>query len=311
MPTQPSLSIQLRSFAAEDPGDWHTLLDHAVAADRAGIGKIVVSDHVAFGPSLADYGDPHRGGVAGGRQPTGPDGHWLEPLTLLSVLAGQTSDVRLGTNILLAALRRPAVLAKQLATLDVLSNGRVDLGVGVGWQEAEYVACGLPFNRRGALLDQTLEVCQQLWTQTEAAYDGEGLSFSQIQAMPKPRQSGGVPIWVSGTVNRRSMQRLTAFGQGWIPWGDDAADIVSGIGAMRKAVEDLGRDPSDIQVVGTLPSVVQDDKVDLEPTMAQVPALRHAGVTDFRIYPPLPASLEGAAEVLSAYVVGFNTALEG
>ena len=122
-----------------------------------------MSDHVVFGERLEEYGRPEIGGQAGGKQPTGPDGHWLEPLTTLSVLAGMTSRIRLGTNILVAALRRPAVLAKSTATLDVLSGGRLDLGVGVGWQREEYEAAGLDFDRRGRLLDHTLEVLQTLW----------------------------------------------------------------------------------------------------------------------------------------------------
>ena len=108
-----------------------------------------MSDHVVFGERLEEYGRPEIGGQAGGKQPTGPDGHWLEPLTTLSVLAGMTSRIRLGTNILVAALRRPAVLAKSTATLDVLSGGRLDLGVGVGWQREEYEAAGLDFDGRG------------------------------------------------------------------------------------------------------------------------------------------------------------------
>ena len=130
-----------------------------------------MSDHVVFGERLEEYGRPEIGGQAGGKQPTGPDGHWLEPLTTLSVLAGMTSRIRLGTNILVAALRRPAVLAKSAATLDVLSGGRLDLGVGVGWQREEYDAAGLDFDGRGRLLDHTLEVCQTLWREPRAAYD--------------------------------------------------------------------------------------------------------------------------------------------
>ena len=152
------LSIGVTSFAAEDPGTWEPLFRAARVADRAGVDRLVVSDHVVFGERLEEYGRPEIGGQAGGKQPTGPDGHWLEPLTTLSVLAGMTSRIRLGTNILVAALRRPAVLAKSTATLDVLSGGRLDLGVGVGWQREEYEAAGLDFDRRGRLLDHTLEV---------------------------------------------------------------------------------------------------------------------------------------------------------
>ena len=208
MPT-PQLSMALLTFAAEDPGRLAAVLDRARLADAAGIDRLVVSDHVVFGEHLEAYGRPEIGGAAGGKQPTGPDGHWLEPLTVLSVVAGITTRVRLGTNILIAALRRPVVLAKTLSTLDVLSDGRVDLGVGVGWQREEYEAAGLDFEGRGRLLDHTLEVCQTLWREQRAATTSPVLHFEKIHMMPKPRQPGGVPIWVSGTVQpaRRSPRR--------------------------------------------------------------------------------------------------------
>ncbi|NUU26079.1 MAG: TIGR03619 family F420-dependent LLM class oxidoreductase, partial [Streptomycetaceae bacterium] len=222
----------LTSFSADDPGGWDRLFEHARLFDRTGVDRLVVSDHVAFGENLDAYGRPEIGGVKGGRQPTGPDGLWLEPLTVLTAVSSVTSRIRLGTNILQAALRRPAVLAKTASTLDVLSRGRLDLGVGVGWQREEYEAAGLPFEGRGRLLDQTLEVLQTLWRERTASYDGDGLRFANIHQMPKPLQSGGVPIWVSGTVNRNVARRLARFGSGWIPWGPAAADPRAGIAAM-------------------------------------------------------------------------------
>ena len=143
--TNATLSIALPTYSAEDPHGWGQVVDRARAAEAAGFDRILVSDHVVFGEDLEAYARPETGGIEGGRQPTGPDGHWLEPLTVLTYVAALTSRVRLGTNILLAALRRPVVLAKTLATLDVLSGGRVDLGVGIGWQREEYEAAGLDF----------------------------------------------------------------------------------------------------------------------------------------------------------------------
>src|SRR5450755_4534356 len=171
------LSAALVTYAAEEPGGWSTMLDTARLYDRVGIDRLVLSDHVVFGERLDAYGRPEIGGQQGGRQPTGPDGHWLEPMTTLSVIAGSTERVRLATGILLAALRRPVVLAKTAATLDVLSSGRLDLGVGVGWQREEYEAAGLGFEGRGRLLDHTLEVCTALWTQPVAQYQSPELSF--------------------------------------------------------------------------------------------------------------------------------------
>ena len=167
----PQLSAALVSYAAEAPSDWKTMLDTARLYDRVGIDRVVVSDHVVFGEHIDAYARPEVGGQRDGRQPTGPDGHWLEPMTTLSVIAGLTESVRLATGILLAALRRPVVLAKTAATLDVLSGGRLDLGVGVGWQREEYEAAGLDFDRRGRLLDHTLEVCQFCLLYTSDAAD--------------------------------------------------------------------------------------------------------------------------------------------
>ena len=286
---QPQLSMALQTFAAEDRGGWQHLIDLAQAADEAGLDRLVLSDHVVFGEDLEAYGDPAKGGARGGRQPTGPDGHWLDPLTTIAHLTAVTARVRFGTNILLAALRRPVVLAKMAATIDVLSGGRLDLGVGVGWQREEYEAAGLSYERRGRLLDHTIEVCQTLWRNQVASHDDDGLKFANIHQMPKPLQPGGVPVWVSGTVNPRAMQRLARFGMGWIPWGHDAADVVGGMARMRAAVADLGRDTAGLQVVGVLPVVSDAHQApDLDRTMEAVPGLLAAGVTDVRLRLQVP-----------------------
>ena len=304
----PHLSIQVINFAAEGPGDWQTLSDHAVAADRAGVDRLAVSDHVAFGDDLSDYADPSKGGTSGGRQPTGPDGLWLEPLTTLTWLAARTDRIRLQTGILLAALRRPVVLAKTAATLDVLSGGRLDLGVGVGWQAAEYTAAGLEFGVRGRLLDQTLEVCHALWTQPEASYSGDGLSFDGVHAMPKPVSGDGVPIWVSGTVNPRTARRLARFGTGWIPWGDDRADVTGGISRMRSLLDEMGLDHAGFQVQGSVHVATDaDGAVDVASTMAGVPDLVAAGVTDCRLQLRLPSGTEPATDLLGRSVEAFRT----
>ena len=307
----PCLSMHLVNFAAEPPGDWQRLFDLATAADRAGIGRLVVSDHVAFGERLDRYADPARGGLAGGRQPTGPDGAWLEPLTVLAMVGARTTRVRLCPMVLLAALRRPVVLAKTAATLDVLTGGRLDLGVGVGWQQEEYEAAGLDYRARGRLLDHTLEVCQALWTEPSASLSDGHLSFTDIHQMPKPTE-GTVPVWVSGTVNRRSMARLARFGSGWIPWGPDAADIVSGIARMREAVAAQGRDPGGIEVTGRLAVARDSDGApQVEATMAAVPEAVAAGVTDFAIGLRPPPGVEPAAEHLAPWVEAFEAAAGG
>lgn len=306
----PKLSMTLITFAAEDPGDWSHLVERVRAADAAGLDRVALSDHVAFGENLEAYSDPKAGGISGGRQPTGPDGHWLEPLTTIAHLSAVTSRLRFSTNILIAALRRPAVLAKMLSTIDVLSAGRVDLGVGVGWQREEYEVSGLEFDDRGAQLDHTLEVLQTLWRDERASHQSDRLAFEGIHQMPKPVQPGGVPIWVSGTVNPRSMRRLARFGSGWIPWGPDAADLSGGIARMRDAVRAEGRDPEGIEVVANLPMAMDaDGAVDLTATMAAVPPLVEAGATDFRAMLRLANDAPDAQERIAEMVGYFRDAV--
>ena len=303
----PTLSVSLPTYSDGDPESWDRVFDLARAADEVGLDRVVVSDHVVFGENLDAYGRPETGGVEGGRQPTGPDGHWLEPLTVLTTVAARTTRVRLGTYILLAALRRPVVLAKQVATLDVLSGGRVDLGVGIGWQREEYEAAGLDFSARGDLLDQSLEICQTLWREQRASYSGPAFAFEGIHAMPKPVQEGGVPIWVSGRCNRRVARRLARFGSGWIPWGEDAADPVASIPRMRSEVDAVGGDGSSLAVLCPMPLQRQaDGSLDVPTTMDRSAPFIEAGVTDFLAHVRPPRSYAEAHDAYSEIAVALR-----
>ncbi|WP_156736915.1 MULTISPECIES: LLM class flavin-dependent oxidoreductase, partial [unclassified Mycobacterium] len=147
-------------------------------------------------------------------------------------------------------------------------------------------------DRRGAILDQTLDVCQRLWRENEVSYESVDLSFERIHQMPKPVQPGGVPVWVSGTVNRAVARRLARFGQGWIPWGPDARDVAGGIRRMRAAVERAGGDPDGFGVAGTLRvQTSPDGGLDLSAVAAGAASLSNAGVTDLRMtHWPLPGA---------------------
>ncbi len=308
LPT-PQISMQIRTFA-EGHVDIAAMLEVARDLDAAGVDRLVVSDHIAFGPSPDEaYADPKVGGTVGGRQPTSPDGTWLEPLTVLTAIAATTDRIRLGTAILLAALRRPAVLAKTAATLDVISGGRLDLGVGVGWQKDEYDVVGLDFSDRGRILDETLAVCRTLWTEQSASYRSDTLAFDDIHQMPKPLQADGVPIWVSGTANRAVARRLVRFGTGWIPWGPAAADPASGIQQMRHLIVDEGGDPSALQVQGNARASVDDAwNLDGEATSAAIRPLVEAGVTDVRVATALPEGTIPRRAYLDQLVETFRSA---
>lgn len=309
---RPALSIQPWNFAAEDPGPggWQRLLEQGRAADAAGVDRLVVSDHVVMGEQLEAYGDPRSGGIEGGVQPTGPDGHWLEPLTLLSAWAVTTTRTRLMTGILIAGLRRPATLAKQTATLDVLSGGRLDLGVGVGWQREEYTANGLPFAGRGAHLDETLAVCRALWRERAARYTSASIAFEGIHCMPKPLQPDGVPLWISGRLNANVLRRIARFGSGWIPWGEDAVQPERGLVRIREQLEAVGRDPTGFHVTAALPLAMRPDRsVDWPATMAPVPGRAEAGITDFRLPLRLAAERAAVEDQLAPAVEAFRVAL--
>jgi probable F420-dependent oxidoreductase len=299
---RPLLSLGLPNFGSFVEGDgWRNLITVTQAAEAAGFGRVIVVDHVVMGP--------HTDAYQWGRFPTPPEAPWFEPLTVLTMLAGATSTIRLGTGIIIAPLRSGALLAKTAATLDVLSGGRLDLGVGTGWQAEEYTAVGLDFAHRGQLLDDTLAVCTALWNDFPAAVDLPTISFDQTWCVPKPAQPGGVPLWVSGTLLRPVFRRVVNWGSGWIPiMGATVDDIRDGVDRLRTAFADAGRDAAALQVRGPLDIVRNDDKrVDLATTMAGVQPLIEAGVTDVHI--PLAALSRNASEAIAMFddVVGSFT----
>ena len=310
---KPQLSFYAFILSPEDPGSWDFTFDIVRAADRAGVDRAVLTgEHVVFGENLEAYGDPSTGGRVGGKQITGPDGHFLDPFIAATHIFALTKQIRLATNVILAPLRRPIVLAKTAATVDVLSDGRLDLGVGVGWQREEYEAAGLPFEKRGRLLDHTLEVCHLLWRERRASYSSPELSFENIHAMPKPRTPGGVPVWVSGNLGPPVVRRLAKYGRGWLPWGDATTNndaLLKEIPRMRDLVAREGRDPSDIQISGSLPIVRgADGKPDIAATVARVPPLAEAGITDFRAQMAVPQDPGEAEDFFREWMTAFRAA---
>ncbi|HEV7524550.1 MAG TPA: TIGR03619 family F420-dependent LLM class oxidoreductase [Acidimicrobiia bacterium] len=275
MAARPTLTVGLANFGASyPPGEWKQFIDLGRAADDAGIDRIVVVDHVVMGPHTENY--------VWGKFPVPPDAPWLEPLTMLSAIAAVTTRVRLAPGILLAPLRPAVLLAKQVATLDQISGGRVDLGVGTGWQREEYDAEGLAFDNRGQLLDDTLAACRVLWRDTPAELDAPTISFRDIYCMPKPLQPNGVPIWVAGTLHARNVARVVEHGAGWIPiMGETVEGIAAGSARIRDACAAAGRDPAGLQVQAPVRMAKGDDgRFDVAASMASVPELVAAGATD-------------------------------
>lgn len=303
----PTLSVGLTNFAMEPTTmTWEFLLERAVAADQAGVDRVFVVDHVVMGEHLENY--------EGGKFPTTSDAPWLEPLTVLAAVSSVTQRVRLATGILIAGLRRPVVLAKTLATLDALSGGRVDVGVGVGWQREEYEAAGLRFERRGKILDETLATLKALWAPGATDHTSEelGLDFERVWCEPSPVQMGGPPIWVGGTLNPTTTARIVRFGDGWIPWGEQIVEIEAGIRRVREALVEGGRDPEGFGIQGRL-SLRRDSegRYDLaegfQRELEKVGPLVEAGVTDFVLGLRLPSDTAQARDLLTMAVADFHT----
>jgi probable F420-dependent oxidoreductase len=265
-----TLTVGIHNFGGWTQGRWQSLLDVAQACDAAGVDRLVVNDHLVMGRRTDAY--------VWGRFPTEPDGPWLEPLTTLAAIAAVTTSIRLATGILIAPLRSAPVLAKTAATLDVLSAGRLDLGVGVGWQSEEYDAVGLAFDDRGPRLTDTIGACRALWSQLPASYASPSTSFEDTFCSPQPVQER-LPVWFSGTLNDRNLRRIVELGDGWIPiMGASVDDIREGAARIDAAADR----PITIQAPARI-ARADDRSVDLTATMDGVPDLIAAGATDIYV----------------------------
>src|SRR5262249_20783396 len=144
---------------------------------------------------------------------------YLEPLAMMAYLARATSRIRLGTSVLVVPYRHPLLVAKMLATIDVLSKGRVILGAGVGWLREEFEAVGAPaFEARGTVTDEALGLMRAAWTTDPVSFHGRHYKVDEIHALPKPVQRGGIPVWIGGHTEA-ALQRTGRLGNGWHPIG--------------------------------------------------------------------------------------------
>jgi probable F420-dependent oxidoreductase len=215
-----------------------------------------------------------------GKFPLPPEYPWFEPLTMLAAIAGATSRIRLGTGVLITPLRPAVLLAKIAATLDVVSGGRLDLGVGTGWQREEYEASGIPFAGRMARMDDQLRACRVLWRDGPASFDSETVRFEGIWSNPKPLQSP-LPLWFGLAPTEANARRVAELGQGWIPIYADPAFIRLGVDLLRRAFENARREPAELRVRAHTPVTYGANRIgDLDAALAAVDAARAAGATD-------------------------------
>jgi len=218
--------------------------------EEFGFDTLLTGDHILVPKNISSV-YPY---TEGGEFPGSGSGESMEQITLLSYIAGQTSKIRLVTSVLIVPHRNPLIAAKSLATLDLLSEGRLVVGVGVGWMREEFQALGLPpFEERGAVTDEYIRAFKVLWTEDDPHFEGKYISFDDISFLPKPVQKPHPPIWVGGE-SRPALRRTAELADGWYPLGSNPTfpmgtpeQLKAGLERLAGYAERFGRDPSPIE----------------------------------------------------------------
>jgi probable F420-dependent oxidoreductase len=218
----------LNNWGIDDP---HALVDLARRAEALGLDSVWVHDHVFNVGHVFDR-------IAG--RP------YYEPLTLLSFVAAKTEKIRLGTSVLVLPYHNPIRLAKSTATLDVLSGGRLILGVGVGAIENEMEALGTPFKERGAFSDEAIAVMRTLWSEDDPRFDGRYSRFAGMKFSPKPIRKR-IPLVIGG-VSRAAIRRAARLGDGWQPLGLSPESLGQAMASLREELATCGRTPAQVPV---------------------------------------------------------------
>lgn len=224
------------------------ILALAREGERLGLHSAMVADHIVF-PVESQSVYPY---TVDGRHPSAGDA--LETFSILGVVAGATERLRLVTSVLVLPYRNPVLTAKMAASLDVLSGGRVTLGVGAGWLKEEFDALGSPaFEARGAVTDEWIAIFKQLWSQSPASFDGRFYRYTDIRCEPFPAQRPHPPIWVGGH-SRAALRRTARHGDGWHPVGGIAAsplppqEMQTHLDTLKRLTEAEGRDFSALAI---------------------------------------------------------------
>lgn len=220
--------------------DADTLTDFARRIEALGCHSGWVSDHICWPSEIASrYPYTDDGSFA-----PDPQMAWLDPISTLTFIAGVTDRLRLGTTVLILPYRPPVATAKQLATLDVLSGGRLILGVGVGWMAEEAAILGMPWDRRGARADEQLALFERLFNDEAPTFDGEFYTLPSVGFEPKPLQRP-LPVWVGGA-SKAAFRRAARFGTGFHAAFQPLPVVVNEFAAVRREAEALGRDPDEL-----------------------------------------------------------------
>ncbi len=242
--------------------------------EAAGFDSLWISDHVVM-PDVVESAYPF---AVDGKADWATDAPWYDAVALLGMMTAATTRVELGVAVMLLPLRHPVVFAKQAATLDALSGGRLALGVGAGWMAEEFDALNVPFETRGRRLDEWMDLARACWTGAPAAFDGTHYQLpAGVQCYPVPAHH--IPFLLGGH-SRPALRRAGGRGDGWLAQQSarsiDVTALEQGIGTMRAAAETVGRDPTRLRVVVRLVESAETPEVVAE----HLDSLGRIGVTD-------------------------------
>ncbi len=218
-------------------------------AEAAGFDSLITVEHVIW-PSSYTSRYPY---APSGKVPGNPSTPLPDPLIWMAWVAALTSTLRFMTGVVILPQRNPLVLAKEVATLDYMSGGRIELGIGVGWLKEEFEALGVPFERRGKRADEHVAAMRALWAGDDASFQGEFVNFTGVSSNPKPVR-GGVPIVVGGH-SEAAAQRAGRLGDGFFPLSAGQGEIGPLIEMMRRAADAAGRDAGAIEITTSCPGL--------------------------------------------------------
>ena len=258
-------------------GDINSYIEIAQAAEEMGFHGVSLTDHVVMGKNLHKY--PF------GSFPLPSEAPWYEPLTVLTMIASHTKTLHLGTAVLIVPLRNPALLAKTAATIDMISKGRLELGVGMGWQAEEYHVAGVPFENRAEIFWETLEICKLLWAESPASHDGNVYQFEDIWCQPQPMQGADLPLLFGLKMTTKNAEKIAQIGHGWIPIKTDAEFISTGKDLLNQAFKEHNRNEVP-RIRGQLPTQIDSSGVpSLDLTLKELENSIAAGLTEVEIFP--------------------------
>ncbi len=231
------------AFASSIGTDPQSALEISRVAEEVGFESVWGGEHVIF-PSRIESRYPY---TEDGKVPATPDTPIPDPLIWLAYVAAAAPTLRLGTCILILPQRNPLVLAKELATLDHLTGGRVELGIGVGWLKEEFDALGVPWERRGRRNDEYVEALRTIWSGSHVEYHGEFVDFEPLTCTPRPVQGADIPILVGGDTDV-AIRRAARLADGYFPGEGEPARLAELIASVRAACEERDRDPDSVEI---------------------------------------------------------------